>query len=186
MILHFFQAMKKIYISFLLILTILVISCTPETKVYKVNYKFNYPEGTFKVNVGNNTVFTNGNDIREVLTRKNPEFFCYSVNNQSLCSLNLEINISDNAADRFKHSVENFQDIMQKSGKNKTILPQRIVYYLNNQKLEQEDIIKVNDKIKLNNKFLISILGKGNTQDEAQKNAIDSENVIVRVLIDKK
>ena len=121
-----------------------------------------------------------------MLTRKNPKFFCYSVNNQSLCSLNLEIKISDNAANKFKNAVENFQEIMQRSGKNKTILPQRITYYLNDQKLEQEDIIKTNDKIKLNNKFLIPILGKGNTLDESRKNAVDSENAVVKVLIDKK
>lgn len=177
--------MKKIYFI-LLILTIFATACTPEIKVYKVNYKLNYPEGAFKVNVGNSTVFTNGNEIVEVLTRKNPEFFCYSVNNQSLCSLELEIKISDNAANRFKNAVENFQEIMQKSGKNKTILPQRIGYYLNNQKLEQEDVIKTNDKIELNNQFLIPILGKGNTQDESKKNAVDSENAVVKVLIDKR
>jgi len=177
--------MKKIYLI-LLILTIFVIACAPETKVYKVSYKLNYPEGAFKVNVGNSTVFTNGNDILEVQVKKNPEFFCYSVNKQSLCSLNLEIKISDNAANSFKNAVENFQEIMQKSGKNKTILPQRIMYYLNNQKLEQEDIIKTNDEFQLNNRFLMPVLGKGNTQDEARKNAVDSENAVVKVLIDKK
>ena len=177
--------MKIIYFA-LFILMIFAIACAPETKIYKVDYKSNYPEGAFKVNVGNSTVFTNGNDILEVLTRKNPKFFCYSVNNQSRCSLNLEIKISDNAANKFKNAVENFQEIMQRSGKNKTILPQRITYYLNDQKLEQEDIIKTNDKIKLNNKFLIPILGKGNTLDESRKNAVDSENAVVKVLIDKK
>ncbi len=177
--------MKKIYLI-LIILTIFVIACTPETKVYKVSYKLNYPEGAFKVNVGNSTVFTNGNDILEVQVKKNPEFFCYSVNKQSLCSLNLEIKISDNAANSFKNAVENFQEIMQKSGKNKTILPQRIMYYLNNQKLEQEDVIKTNDRIELSSKFLMPILGKGSTQDEAKKNAVDSENAVVKVLIDKK
>ncbi|MEK6946957.1 MAG: hypothetical protein AABX32_05115 [Nanoarchaeota archaeon] len=177
--------MKKIYFV-LFILTIFLTACTPETKVYKVNYKLNYPEGAFKVNVGNSTAFTNGNDILEVYIKKNPEFFCYSVNNQSLCSLELEIKISDKAANSFKSAVENFQEIMQKSGKNKTILPQRISYYLNNQKLEQEDVIKTNEKIELNNQFLIPILGKGNTQDESKKNAVDSENAVVKVLIDKK
>ena len=177
--------MKKIYLM-LFVLAIFVAACAPETKVYKVNYKSNYPEGAFKVNVGNSTVFTNGNDIIEVLTRKKPEFFCYSVNNQSLCSLNLEIKISDNAASSFKNAVENFQSIMQKSGKNKTILPQRISYYLDNQKLEQEDVIKINDEVELNNQFLIPVLGKGNTQDESKKNAVESENAVVKVLIDKK
>ena len=176
--------MKKIYLV-LFILTIFAVACTPETKIYKVNYKLNYPEGAFKVNVGNITAFTNGNEVLEVITRKNPEFFCYSVNNQSLCSLNLEIKISDKAASRFKSAVENFQEIMQKSGKNKTILPQRIAYYLNNQKLEQEDVIKTNDKIELNNQFLIPILGKGSTQDESRKNAADVENAVVKILIDK-
>ena len=76
--------------------------------------------------------------------------------------------------------------MMQKSGKNKTTLPQRISYYLNDQKLEQEDVIKTNEKIELNNIFLIPILGKGNTQEESKKNAVDSENAVVKVLIDKK
>ena len=177
--------MKKIYLV-LFILTIFAVACTPETKIYKVNYKLNYPEGAFKVNVGNSTAFTNGNEVLEVITRKNPEFFCYSVNNQSLCSLELEIKISDKAASSFKSAVENFQEIMQKSGKNKTILPQRIAYYLNNQKLGQEDIIKTKDKIEFNNKFLIPILGKGNIQEESKKNAVDIENAVVKVLIDKK
>jgi len=137
--------MKKIYLV-LFILTIFAVACSPETKVYKVNYKLNYPEGAFKVNVGNSTAFTNGNDILEVKVNKSPEFFCYSVNNQSLCSLELEIKISDKAAGSFKSSVENFQEMMQKSGKNKTTLPQRISYYLNDQKLEQEDVIKTNEK----------------------------------------
>ena len=170
----------------LFILTIFAVACSPETKVYKVNYKLNYPEGAFKVNVGNSTAFTNGNDILEVKVNKSPEFFCYSVNNQSLCSLELEIKISDKAAGSFKSSVENFQEMMQKSGKNKTTLPQRISYYLNDQKLEQEDVIKTNEKIELNNIFLIPILGKGNTQEESKKNAVDSENAVVKVLIDKK
>ena len=75
---------------------------------------------------------------------------------------------------------------MQKSGKNKTTLPQRVSYYLNNQKLEQEDIIKSNEKIQLSNKFIIPVLGKANSQEQAKKNSVAAENEAVKVLIDKK
>ena len=177
--------MKKIYVVILFILTLLI-ACTPETKVYKVNYRNNYPQGTFKTVIGNETVFTNGLDILEVHVKKNPEFFCYAVNKQTLCTLNLEIKISNNADNNFKATVDKFQDIMQKSGKNKTILPQRISYYLNNQKLEQEDIIKSNEKVLISSQFLIPILGKGDTQDESKKKAVNTESEVVKVLIDKK
>ena len=178
--------MKRIYIAFLLILALSIIACTPETKIYKVNYKNNYPQGTFKVVIGNETAFTNGDDILEVYVKKNPEFFCYAVNKQALCNFNLEIKISNSAANNFKAAVDKYQELMRNSGKNRTILPQRISYYLNNQKLEQEDVIKSNEKIKLSSQFAIPILGKSNVQDDAKKNALDNENDIVKVLIDKK
>ena len=178
--------MKKNSLLILFGLTLLIIACAPDIKVYKVNYKNNYPQGTFKTMIGNETVFSNGPDILEVTVKKNPEFFCYSVNKQALCNLNLEIKIGDNAAGNFKNTVDKYQEIMQKSGKNKTILPQRISYYLNNQKLEQEDIIKANEKVQASSQFLIPILGKGNTQDEAKKKAVDTESEVFKVLIDKK
>ena len=137
--------MKGICTAILLILTLLTMACSPETKVYEVNYKNDYPQGTFKTVIGNETVFTNGPDILEIQVKKNPEFFCYAVNKQTLCNLNLEIKISDNAASNFKNIVDKFQELVRKSGKNRTILPQRISYYLKNQKLEQEDIIKTSD-----------------------------------------
>ena len=177
--------MNKVYFT-LFILAILAAACTPKIKVYKADYRGNYPEGSFKTLIGNETIFRNGNDILEVQVKKNPEFFCYNVNKQALCSLNLEIKISDNAANNFKATVDKYQEIMQKAGKNRTVLPQRISYYLNNQKLEQEDIIKANEKLQVSSQFLIPILGKGNTQDEAKENAVDNENEVVNVLIDKK
>ena len=178
--------MKKNSLLILFGLTLLIIACAPDIKVYKVNYKNNYPQGTFKTVIGNETVFSNGPDILEVTVKKNPEFFCYSVNKQTLCSLNLEIKIGDSAANNFKINIDKYQELMQKSGKNKTILPQRISYYLNNQKLEQEDIIKANEKFEISNRFLIPLIGKDNTQDEAKKKAVDSENEVVKVLIDKR
>ena len=178
--------MKKINLLILFALTLLIIACTPDIKIYKVNYKNNYPQGTFKTIIGNETVFSNGPDILEVQVRKNPEFFCYSVNKQALCNLNLEIKISDSAANNFKINIDKYQELMQKSGKNKTILPQRISYYLNNQKLEQEDIIKANEKVQASRQFLIPILGKGNTQDEAKKKSVFTEDEVVKVLIDNK
>ena len=178
--------MKKINLLILFGLTLLMIACAPDIKIYKVNYENNYPAGTFKTVIGNETVFSNGPDILEVTVKKNPEFFCYSVNKQSLCNLNLEIKISDSAANNFKTTIDKYQEIMRSSGKNKTILPQRIGYYLNNQKLEQEDIIKANEKSQVSSQFLIPILGKVGTQDEAKKKAVATESEVVKVLIDKK
>ena len=178
--------MKKIYFAMLCILTLSIAACANETQVYNINYKGNYPQGTFKALIGNKTIFTNGADVLEVAVRKNPEFFCYSVNKLSLCNLNLEIKISDSASNNFEINIDKYRELMQKSGKNKTILPQRISYYLNNQKLEQEDIIKSNEKIQVSSQFIIPILGKGNSQDEAKKNSVAAESEVVKILIDKK
>ena len=170
------------------LLLVFIIACSSEgTKIYKVDYKGNYPEGAFSAKIGNNTIFTNGPAVLEVHVEKNPKFFCYGVNKEVLCRFNVDVKISESVAKKFVEVTQNLKEIDSISGKNRTILSQRLNYYLNNKKLEEEDIIIASElKGELIYELAIPILGNGKTQEEAKENAIKKSNEIVNILIDKK
>ena len=178
---------KKLCVMLALMLAVLLNSCKPsDTKVYKIEYKGNYPSGTFKAIIGNITIFTNGHDVMELYAKNVPDFFCYSVNKEVLCNFNFNVKLSDDSAKRFRNIAQNLQDAAFKSGKNRTILQQRINYYLNDKKLEEEDVILSSElKCQLCDVLSISVLGKGKNEKESKENAVKKFNDLISVLIDK-
>ena len=178
---------NKKFCLVLLVLVILINGCQSSgTKVYKVKYAGNYPLGAFKAVIGNSTIFTNGDDILEIYAKKVPDFFCYSVNNEILCNFNFNVKVNDDSAKRFRNIAQNLQGAASKSGKNRTILPQRINYYLNDKKLEEEDVILSGElKGQLVDVLSISVLGKGKNEKESKENAVKKFNDLISVLIDK-
>jgi len=163
-------------------------ACSSEgTKIYKVDYKGNYPEGTFRAVIGNETVFTNGYDIVEISVKRKPDFFCYAVNKGVLCDFNIDVKVNEVSSKKFKEITQNLKVTTIKLEKNITILSKRFNYYLNDEKLESEGLIidrKLQDKrIDI---FSVTIKGKGITEEEAQTNALKKSEDIIRVLADKK
>ena len=178
---------KNFCFAIVLALAVLLNSCqSSDTKVYKVDYRGNYPSGTFKAVIGNITIFTNGGDILELHVKKFPDFFCYSVNKGILCNFNFNVKMSEDSTKRFRDIAQNLQTAASKSGKNKTILSQRINYYVNDKKLDEEDVI-LSSKLKdeLTNVLSISVLGKGKDEKESKENAIKKFDDLLRILIDK-
>ena len=172
---------RRIYI---LVLLIFIAACSSQgTKVYKVEYKGNYPAGAFMAAIGNSTVFTNA-DILEVHVKRTPDFFCYAVNKQALCKFNLEVRISEPSENLF---LGKFLDSKKFAiSRNKTAIPGRLNYYLNGEKLE-EDVLTVND---FANKTIglisVPVTGKGATEEDAEKASLERFKEVIKVLRDKK
>lgn len=173
--------------SFALLL-VFIVACSPEgIKIYKVDYNGNYPVGAFKALIGNNTIFTNDPNILEVRVKNKPDFFCYGINKEVLCRFNIDIKISEDVAKKFVEVTQNLKEMDSRSGKNMTILSQRLNYYLNDKKLEEEDIMIASElKGELVYEVAIPILGKGKTQEEAKEAATKKSDKIIKILIDKK
>ena len=169
------------------IVLIFIAACNSEgVKIYKVDYKGNVPEGTFKAVIGNHTIFTNGPSILEVQTKRNPDFFCYSVNKQILCRFSIYVKLNDEASKKFAETTQSLIETESKSGKNRTILLQRINYYLNDKNLDGEDTITAREiKGQLTEVLAIPVLGNGATQEEAKNNALKKSKEIMNILIDK-
>ena len=178
---------KKFYFILCFALIIFIIGCSQDTKVYKVSYQGNYPAGAFKFLIGNQTIFTNGNEILKVSVKNNPEFFCYSVNKQVLCKFNLNIETNEDAGKRFVNITQNLKGKALSSGKNRTILHQRINYYLNSKKLDSEDVIYTSDLTgEIPKKYSIPALGKGITEKKSKDDALKNSKEIIKVLTDNK
>ena len=177
---------NRILLGFFAVLLVLIIGCSQDVKTYKVNYKENFPVGSFKAVIGNTTLFTNGNDILQVKIKKAPDFFCYAVNKQALCKFSVDVKISESAAQRYKEVISNLRDVAVKSKTPRTTLPERLNYYLTDEKLEVEDIIFIND---IKNESIadlqVPVIGKGATEDEAKKDAAAKSNKMISVLTDK-
>lgn len=155
------------------LLLILIIACSSErTKIYKVDYKGNYPEGAFSAKIGNNTIFTNGPAVLEVHAERTPSFFCYAVNKEVLCKLNLNVKINDGAAEEYRAITLKLKESLMNSGKNSSILAERFAYYMGGEKSE-EDVLFVNN---LKNKSIdilpVAVSGKCADEKEAQKIAL--------------
>ena len=166
---------------------IFIIACSSEgTKIHKVDYKGNYPEGAFSAKIGNNTIFTNGPAVLEVHVEKNPRFFCYAVNKEVLCKLNINVKIDDDAAEEYRAVTQKLKWSLMKSGKNRSILAERFVYYLNDEKFEEEALFVNNLQNKSIDALPVSVSGKGADENEAQKNALIKSDEIVNILTDKK
>mgnify|MGYP001618692999 CR=1 FL=1 len=178
--------LNKKFLLVLCLLTVFIAGCQQEIKTYKVKYKENFPVGTFKAVIGNQTIFTNGNEILEVTVKKNLDFFCYSVNKRPLCRLGIDVKVNDAAASKYMEFIQNLKEKALKSGKSRTTLPERLNYYLNNEKLEVEDVIFIKDaKEELVNDLQVPVIGKGNSEKEAKEDAIKKSDELVSVLIDK-
>jgi len=172
---------KKYYVFILLIF---ILGCSTEgTKIYDVDYKGNYPEGAFKVDIGNATVFTNGNDIEEVHVKMPFDYFCYSVNKEVLCKSNVNLKISDNAERKF---LEKFNDVKANSiNRNRTIIAERILFYLNDEKTE--DILTVNDFANQSIEYLsVQFIGKGKSEKDAKNDALGKYKELIEILRDRK
>ena len=97
-----------------------IIGCSSEgAKIYKADYKGNYPEGAFSAKIGNDIIFTNGPAVLEVSVERNPKFFCYSVNRKVLCKLNINVKIDDGSAEDYRAITLELKESMMKSGKNR-------------------------------------------------------------------
>ncbi len=167
---------------------VFIMACSSDgTKIYKVDYKGNYPEGTFKAVIGNETVFTNGHDILELEIEKNPDFFCYAVNNEVLCDFNIDVKVSEATSKKFKEITQNLKITTIKLEKNRTVLSKRFNYYLNDEKLESEGLIIGSGlQDKQVDIFSVPIKGKGETEEESQQNALKKSEEIINILTDKK
>lgn len=169
---------------YILVLLIFVTACTAEgTKIYKVDYKGNYPEGAFRADIGNNTIFTNGQDIIEVHVKIPLDFFCYSVNKEVLCKSNINLKISEEAENRF---LKRFNDAESNAiDRNKTIISERILFYMNDEKTE--DILTVNDFANQSIESVsMPLIGKGKSDEEAKNDALGRYKQIIAILRDKK
>ncbi len=171
---------------FILVLVV-VISCSPEkVKIYKVDYQNNFQVGVFRANLGNATLFTNGPDILEVHAEKKPEFFCYAVNKDVLCRLSLKVKISNGAAEEYRAATQSLKESASSSGKGSSVLPERLVYSVNDEKIE-EGVLFLDSLQNKEIDFLpIQLSGKGSDEKEAQTNALKKSNDIINILIDKK
>ena len=169
------------------LLLVFIIACSSEgTKIYKADYKGNYPEGAFSAKIGNNTIFTNGPAVLEVHVEKNPKFFCYSVNKEVLCKLILNVKISEGAAEEYRAATQELKWSLMESGKNRSILPERFVYYLNDEKFEEEALFVNNLQNKSIDALPVAVSGKGADENEARKNALKKIDKIIDMLTDKK
>ena len=174
--------MEKKY--FVLMLVVFLAGCSSEgTKIYDVNYKGNYPEGSFRVSIGNATVFTNGNNIEEVHVKMPFDFFCYSVNKEMLCKSGINVKISDDAERKF---LERFNDVKAYSiNRNKTIITERILFYVNDDKIE--DILTVNDFANQSIETVsVPFIGKGKSEEDAKDDAITKYKKLILILRDRK
>ncbi|GEM_PF-3181102 len=177
---------KNKHLNILLVILILAAGCSSDVKTYKADYRGNFPEGSFKINLGKNNVLTNGKDILEIRVKKEPDFFCYAVNNRSLCRFDISVKITGAAAENLKVISQSLKEAALKSGKPRTTLPERLSYFLNGQKLEVEDIILINGiKDEINSTISIPILGKGNNGREAREDALKNSKELISVLADK-
>ncbi len=169
------------------LLLIFIIACSPEgTKIYKVDYKGNYPEVAFSARIGNNTIFTNGPSVLEVHVERNPGFFCYAVNKEVLCKLNLNVKVDEDAAEEYLVVTQRLKESLLKSGKNRSILTEMFVYYLNDEKFEENALFVNNLQNKPISLLPVAVSGKGVDEKEAQKNSMKKFNEIVGILTDKK
>ena len=171
---------KLVFVLFV----ILIAACNSEgTKVYKVEYKGNHPAGTFRAAIGNSTVFTNA-DILEIHVKRAPDFFCYAVNKQALCKFNLDVRINENSENLFLDKFQNSK--ISAMSRNKTVIPDRLNYYLDGEKLE-EDVLTVNDFANMTINFVsVPITGKGATEEEAKKVSLEKSKKVIKVLRDRK
>ena len=168
-------------------LLVFIIACSSEgTNIYKADYKGNYPEGAFSAKIGDNIIFTNGPAVLEVHVEINPKFFCYAVNKEVLCKLNLNVKINDGAAEEYQAATQNLKESLVKSGKNRSVLTERFAYYLYGEKSEEEALFVNNLKNKSINVLPVAVSGKGADENEAQKNALKKFDKIINMLTDKK
>ncbi|MBI2655451.1 hypothetical protein HYX06_03445 [Candidatus Woesearchaeota archaeon] len=175
---------RKLVFAFILIF---LTACGSEgAKVYKSDYRGNYPEGAFSAKIGNKIIFTNGPAVLEVSIDKDPKFFCYAVNKEVLCKLNIDVKINDGAAEKYRAATQELKELMLKSGKNKSILNEMFAYYINGEKSEEEALFVNNLKNKSIDVLQVSVSGKGADEKEAQKNAVKKSNEVVGMLTDKK
>lgn len=173
-------------LSFALLL-VLIIACSSEgTKIYKVSYKNNFQVGVFSARIGNNTIFTNGPAVLEVRVERMPEFFCYAVNKEVLCKLNFNVKVDDDAAEKYRAVTQHLKELLLKSGKNRTALPERLVYYTNDEKNEEDVLFANNLQNKSVSVLPITVSGKGADEREAQKNALKKFDEVVDILTDKR
>ena len=172
---------KKYHIFILLIF---IAGCSAEgIKIYDVDYKGNYPEGMFRVDIGNATVLTNGNDVEEVHVKTPFDYFCYSVNKEVLCKSSIILKISDGAERKF---LERFNAAKASSiSRNRTIIAERVVFYLNDEKTE--DVLTVNDFANQSIEYLsVLFVGKGQSEESAKNDALGKYKQMIGILRDRK
>src|SRR3989344_1209045 len=169
-------------LSFALLLIFLVACSNSGTKIYKVEYKGNHPEGTFRADIGNSTVFANGEDVKEVMVKMPFDFFCYSVNRESLCKFSVDVKISGDAERDF---LEKFNAAkINAISRNRTVMQERISFYLDGQKTE--DILTINDFANQSIEFIsIPLIGKGPAEEDAKSDALKKYKKLISVLRDK-
>ncbi|MBI4452662.1 hypothetical protein HY637_04480 [Candidatus Woesearchaeota archaeon] len=181
------MAKTRLLYLMLCLLAAALISCQPEKmKTYSVEYDYNYPVGAFKASIGNSTIFTNGQDILEVSVENNPKFFCYAVNKEVLCKFNIKVKVSADAAENYRSTTQKLKENMLNSGKNRSALPERLVYYVNDGKVEEEVLLINNLQNKSANIQSVVISGKGADEKAAQNDALKKSKQIVNMLIDRK
>ncbi len=170
---------------FLILLLIFIADCSTSTKIYKVDYKGKMPQGTFKATIGNATIFTNGPDVLEVSVKSKPEFFCYSVNKNVLCNFDIDVKVSQSAAEKYFQLTQKLREIAMKYARSRSILPDKLSYYIRGN-LENENVILISElKNQTADILPISIVGNGTTEEAAKDNAIKKSKEILDILTDK-
>ena len=98
--------MKDVRNLLALLVLLLLTGCSSYTQAH---YSGNYPIGTFKAKIGNETFLTNGKDIREVSNKITVDLdYCFSTDNDVICSYGFDIKVSDQASERFTKDRQEF------------------------------------------------------------------------------
>ncbi|PIN75275.1 hypothetical protein COV18_03735 [Candidatus Woesearchaeota archaeon CG10_big_fil_rev_8_21_14_0_10_37_12] len=152
-----------------------------------VDYQGNTPEGTFKAMIGDEVVFTNGPDILQITMLPNNGVvptLCSEENNQFLCTFGIAVEVTPNAAQRLAQatSVLDMLTMDLPEGPYEH-LSENIVFYLNNEKLD-ELIIPAELKGRAETKLQVQGLVKGSTLDDAVTNAKKKHDAVLKVLLD--
>ena len=178
--------MPSIKLIFVFLIAFLAACSSEGTKIYKVDYQNNFQAGVFSASIGNNTIFTNGPAVLEVYAEKKPKFFCYGVNKEVLCKLSINVKVDNDAAEEYHAATQSLKDALLKSGKNRSVLPERFVYYINNEKAEEEVLFVNNLQNGSISLLPITVSGKGISEEDAKINALKKFDKIVNILIDKR
>jgi len=168
--------MRKII---LIAILILMMSCTPSFQEIPVDYKGNFPTGTFRAVIGDEEVFTNGPDIVNVTIYNPPVTVgCFNETEDFFCPFAIVITISDASAEKFAGMTSDLEAEDDYLSKNLTL-------YFENEKFDE---LRISSELKgvKKNDIMIHGSGTGKSEREAIKDAEQKHDKLVHTFLDVK